>query len=80
MMSNADDLFQHAVEGSRDVRDQALLPMLNWYRDNRKWPFIIFRTTGVLTILLSVCLPIVALIKFPGQPVSCWLRAHLSPV
>jgi hypothetical protein len=60
--------FEEYVSESRKIRNTLIPPALNWYRNHLSWPFMMFRGAGVMTVIISVCLPTVTLLK--------WLPHH----
>jgi hypothetical protein len=61
--SAANQQFEKVVEESRAVKNAFVDKQFDWYRKHRLIPFLLFRSAGVLTIVLSVSLPAVAAIE-----------------
>jgi hypothetical protein len=55
-----DDRFNKLVEEARAIKNRYIDPEYQWYRRHQHWPFIFFRSAGIITIVLGVTLPAVA--------------------
>ena len=55
--------FERLVATGRSIKEGLIDPNREWYRSHQLWPFIMFRSTGIITIILSVALPAVASIN-----------------
>ena len=52
--------FKEAKTECEYVVDRTVRPALEWYQSRSRWPRILFRTSGVLVIMGSLLLPVLA--------------------
>jgi hypothetical protein len=57
-----EDRFEAFVVEARRVKAQLIDPNQEWYSNHLFWPFLLFRSAGVITIIFGVTLPAVAAI------------------
>jgi hypothetical protein len=66
--------FATALDELTKIKDYHVVRTLNWYRGHARVPMILFRTTGVLLIVLSVSVPLLAVLE------GIWQEAVLPVV
>jgi hypothetical protein len=58
-----DERFLSVLTALTRIKDEFVVQKLNWYTAHAKTPMLLFRVSGVLVILLSVSLPLLATLE-----------------
>lgn len=55
------------VERATALRNKYVNPQLDWYRRKKLLPMILFRASGIITVVLSATIPVLAQSKWFGE-------------
>ena len=67
MSSAASDDFAHAIDSARAIKLKYVDGKLEWYKEHKLLPRLLYRLVGIATVVLSVTLPALTTAEFSNK-------------